>query len=118
MTNYCNWLAKTVGEKLAADSIGRPVFVRLVLALSADHGLLEQQLQLAAAVAGGWIGSGSVRMERMGSARDGFLSALLEYAAGQTALLAVEIVRSEPQAQVLIVGQHGTLRFDDYPEVA
>jgi hypothetical protein len=118
MTEYTNWLAKTIGEKLAADSIGKPVFVRLLLVLSADHGLLDRQLQQAAEMAGGWIENRSVRMERMGSARDGGCSALVEYAGGQTALVTVEVVRGEPEARVLIVGQHGTLRFDDYPEVA
>lgn len=117
MTSYLNWLEKSVEEKLAADSIGRPVFVRLVLALTTDHGLLDQGLQRAVAMADRWLGSKSQRMERMGGAREGYVSALAEYHDGQTALLAAEVFRTEPEARVLIVGQRGTLRFDDFPGV-
>ena len=118
MTSYLKWLEKTVEEKLAADAIGRPLFVRLVLALTSDHGLLEQMLADAGELSGRWLRSKSLRVDRLGEAREGYLSALVEYGGGQTALLAAEVVRGEAEARVLVVGQHGTLRFDDFPEAA
>ncbi len=114
---YLAWLDETLGAKLRAGAIGKPVFVRANLQLVTDHGHLISLASSAVESAAKWIGSPVRSVYAQGGARQGFVSLLVEFAAGQSALLAAETAHGNPpELQLLVVGQHGTLRFDDYPE--
>jgi hypothetical protein len=122
---YLPWLEKTVGARLAdRSSIGRPVFTRMHLELSADHGLLIPIAEAALVIAGRWIGGGTGAGVRaiyaLGGVKHGSVTLQVEFAQGQTALLSAEPVHpaAEAAVQVLCTGQHGTLRFEDYPDPA
>jgi hypothetical protein len=117
MDAYLNWLESSIAAKLAGGAIGKVVFVRAHCQWTADHGVLSPVLDAALAVVVGWVGSGVRRREVQGSPASGFLNALVDFEGGQTALVASEAtLGGEPQTQLLIVGQHGTVRFDDYPD--
>lgn len=114
---YLAWLEETLGAKLRAGAIGKPVFVRANLQLIADHGHLIPLAASALDTAAKWIGSPVRRVYAQGGTRQGFVSLLVEFASGQSALLAAELTQQAPaEAELLVVGQHGTLRFDDFPE--
>jgi len=117
MDEYLKWLERTIGEPLAGGKIGRPVFVRGHAELVADHGLLAGLLGDLAQISAGWMSSPLTRVFAQGGARAGYMSALLEFSGGQTALVATTIRRGEQgEVSVLIAGQQGTLRLDDLPE--
>lgn len=116
MQGYLDWIDKTVSARLQTGAIGKPVFVRMFLQLGADHGVLEPLLGAAVRPVSKWMGAGTARLRVQGSARSGYLSGHFEMADGQSALISVEAVPGEPSLQLLVVGQHGTLKFDDYPD--
>ncbi len=114
---YLAWLEETIGAKLRAGGIGKPVFVRANLQLVADHGQLIALAASAVELVAKWMGWTVRGVYAQGGPRQGFVSVLVEFTAGQSALVAAELTQSAPpEVQLLIVGQHGTLRFDDYPE--
>ena len=117
---YFAWLEKTVGAKLAAGAIGRPVFIRAHLELSADHGLLIPVTEAVLAITRRWMGSAAgVRgIYALGGVKHGSVTLQVEFAQGQTALVSAEPVHpaAEPAVQILCTGQHGSLRFDDFPD--
>ena len=117
MDSYLNWLDKAVGAKLAEGAVGKVVFVRAHFQWTADHGVLQPVLDAGLAIVGGWVGSSIRKQDLQGSAGAGFLNTLVDFDGGQTALVASEVtLGGEPQTQVLVVGQNGTVRFDDYPD--
>lgn len=113
---YLAWLEETVGARLRGGAIGKPVFVRANLQLSADHGHLVPLAAAALDTASQWIGAAVRSIYAQGGIRQGFVSLLVEFAGGQSALVTAELAHSGAETQLLIVGQHGTLRFDDFPE--
>lgn len=111
------WIEETIGAKLRANAIGKPVFVRANLQLIADHGHLVRLAAEALGTASKWMAAPVRSVYAQGGVRQGFISLMAEFDAGQSALLAVELTHGQPaEVQVLVVGQHGTLRFDDFPE--
>ena len=53
----------------------------------------------------------------LGGVKYGTVSLQVEFARGQTALVSAELTHGgESSVQLLCVGQHGTLRFDDFPD--
>ena len=112
--NYLGWMERAVGERL--PEIGQPVFARLCLELTADHGRLAGLAKSGLETVGRWMASGVRSVHEAGGARQGFVSLLAEFANGQTALVSAESAHQEPSVQVLIVGRHGTLRWDDFPQ--
>lgn len=114
---YLGWLSDAIGAKLNARAIGKPVFLRANLQLSADHGLLLPLAAELVETAGRWLGAPVSTVYAQGGVRWGFISLLLQCESGESALIAIETTHgAQPEAQVLVVGQHGTLRFDDFPE--
>jgi predicted dehydrogenase len=117
MDEYLKWLDKTIGEPIAGGRIGRPVFVRAHAELISDHGLLIALLGHFVRMSASWMNSPLRRLYAQGGARAGYLSALLEFSAGQTALAGATLRRGEQgEVSFLIAGQQGTLRLDDLPE--
>ncbi len=115
---YLDWLAAQVTPRLRSGAIGLPVFVRANLEIHADHGLLFPAAAEALEAAVGWLDGSVKSIYAQGSVRDGFVSLLVEFSNGRTALIGVEVhMEGDPSARLLIVGQHGTLRLDDFPEL-
>ncbi len=114
---YFEALDLLIGQRLENNAIGRVVFVRAHLQLTADHGLLAGIAAAGRELARKWT-SGAVRSEySQGGARQGFVSLLVDFEGGQAALVSAEsTLGGEPSVQLLVTGQRGSLRFDDYPE--
>jgi hypothetical protein len=107
-------LARAVSQAIASGRIGTPVALRGHFHLSADHGTLLPALEAALGAAAAWFTSAPVRIYATGGARYGEITALAEYAGGQTALVSAGVLRDPlPRADVLLIGNHGTLRFQE-----
>jgi hypothetical protein len=116
---YFSWLEKTVGAQLSGDQVGKPVFVRAHLELTADHGLLIPISEAGVAIARRWLGAGVRSIYALGGVQYGTVSLQVEFVQGQTALVSAELTHGgESSIQLLCVGQHGTLHFDDFPDPA
>ena len=111
---YLAWLDKTLTAKLAEQPIGRPVFLRATLQLTADHGLLRTVAEETIRLAAGWMKAGVSSAHWQGGAADGHVAAMVAFAEGQSALVSSELTRGEePAVELLLMGQHGSLRFTD-----
>ena len=119
---YLSWLEKALAAKLAEQPIGTPVALRAYLQLTSDHGLLVAHAAGMTALAERWFGANVASIYSQGSAESGYLSLLVQFAAGQTALVVSELVRpardgagERPFTKLLVVGNHGTIEFEDAP---
>ena len=119
---YVEWLEKAVERKLADNSIGLPVALRAQLNLSSDHGLLAPSLAGLASAAQRWFASKALTVYAQGGAELEYVSLLVKFSGGQTALLSSEVVRGDggpgaegPNVLLLVVGNHGTMQFTDNP---
>jgi hypothetical protein len=111
---YLAWLDKTLAAKLREQPIGRPVFLRAFMQLTADHGRLREVADQALVLATSWMGDSITETVWQGSAKEGYVSALVRFRSGQTALISSELTHGEePAVQLLFMGQHGSLRFED-----
>jgi hypothetical protein len=114
---YLAWLADNVQNAITQKRIGTPVALRGFFLLSPDHGLLLPTLAEALMTAAQWFGSPLTRVYALGGVRGGEITALAEFSAGQTALLTAATLRDPtPLADLLVIGNHGTLRHQDHPE--
>ncbi len=114
---YFSWLEKTIGAALAGNPIGRPVFVRAHLELTADHGLLIPISEAGVAIVSRLAGAPVRSIYALGGVKQGTVSLQVEFAQGQTSLVTAELTHGgEPAVQLLLAGQNGTLRFDDFPD--
>ncbi len=114
---YLDWLNTQLSGRLSAGAVGRVVFIRAHLALSADHGLLVPVAAGGLELAERWVKSPMRRVYAQGGVKPGFVSLLAEFEQGQTALISAEAApAAEASALLLVTGQRGSLRFDDYPE--
>lgn len=112
--DYLTWLEPVITARLAA--IGQPVFVRANLELTADHGLQAAVAAAGLEGAAKWIGSAPRSLYAQGGPKAGYVSLLVEFVNGATALISAEAAHGEPAAHLLVTGQLGTLRYDDVPE--
>jgi len=116
---YPEWLEKSLQAAIARKGIGAPVALRAFLQLTPDHGLLLPVLAHGVQMAERWFGSPLKQLYAQGAVEAGYLTALAEYQRGQTALISAETCRSEdPMVLVLLVGNRGTLQFEDKPDLA
>lgn len=119
---YLSWLEDALAAKLAGQPIGTPVALRAYLQLSSDHGLLISQAVGMTALAERWFSGKAASIYSQGSAEAGYVSLLVQFAAGETALVVSELVRparggagERPLVKLLVVGNHGTIEFEDAP---
>jgi hypothetical protein len=111
---YLAWLDKTLSVKLRDQPIGRPVFLRAFMQLTADHGRLREVADQALVLAASWMGDSIAETVWQGGAKEGYISAMARFRSGQTALISSELTHGEePAVQLLFLGQHGSLRFED-----
>jgi len=114
---YLTWLGGAVQQAITQKRIGSPVALRAFFLLSPDHGLLLPTLTEALTAVTQWFGSPLTRVYALGGVRTGEVTALAEFSAGQTALLTAATLRDPtPLADLLVIGNHGTLRHQDHPE--
>lgn len=114
--HYLTWLEPVIGSRVTPESIGNVVFVRANLELTADHGLLTAVAAAGLGNAARWIQAEPSSVYAQGGVKEGYVSLLAEFANGASALISAEAAHGEPSAQLLLVGQRGTLRYDDYPQ--
>ncbi len=119
---YVEWLEKAVERKLADHAIGSPVALRAQLNLSSDHGLPAAMLAGLVSAAERWFAGKPLSVYAQGGAELEYVSLLVKFSGGQTALLSSEVVRGDrgtggegPNVLLLIVGNHGTMQFTDHP---
>jgi hypothetical protein len=116
---YFSYLDRSIGAALASSATGRAVFVRAHLALTADHGLLTGVAAAGLSVVKIWMGAEVRSVYALGGAKQGTVSLQVEFAGGETALVAAELTHGgEASVEVLVTGQQGTLRFEDFPDPA
>lgn len=107
-------LEQAVSRALASKRIGIPVAARGFFQVSPDHGALLAVLESAVAASAVWFGSGVRRVYALGGARHGEITVTVEFAAGQTALVSAAVLRDPaPLADLLLLGNRGTLRFQE-----
>jgi hypothetical protein len=115
---YFAWLEKTVAGAIAQQRIGSLVSLRAFFQLSADHGRLMGILGEALAAAGKWFGSRPVRVYALGGIKAGEITAMIEYSGGETALVSAGVLRDPvPIADLMLIGNRGTLRHQDSPQL-
>lgn len=115
--SYLDWLEKSLLAAVAGQRIGQVVSVRAIFQITADHGLLVPLAAQAVETASRWLASPAARIYAQGGVREGFVTVLAEFGGGKTAVVTVEGLRQEaPLALVLLIANHGTLRWDDAPQ--
>jgi hypothetical protein len=113
-------LQQAVQAALDARHVGVPVFVRWVAQTASDGDELTEALGEAVAVAGSWLGAPvrSVyvqgRGRRPSPASAGQITATVQYAGGQSALVSVSPTPAEgaPRLDLMLLGNTGALYHD------
>ncbi len=110
---YLTRLTAAIKRELEQGRLGTPVYVRLVIVASSDHGHLVPVsvagMQMVQELLGPPIGEIFVA----GSVESGNLSLQLHLEGGRTGQVVVTLKREgSPGADLLLVGNHGTLRHD------
>jgi len=114
---YLTWLGGAVRNALTQKRMGTPVAVRGYFLLSPDHGLLLPTLAEALTMTAGWFGGLPARVCALGGVRSGEVTVLAEFPGGETALLSAATLRDPPAlADLLVIGNRGTMRYQDRPE--
>lgn len=112
--SYLRRLREAVLQKISSGHLGEPVFARLVLAVSADHGHLLPAAGEGVALAGEVLRAQVQRVYAGGSVKSGHLAVQVELEAGRTALVTVAMLRHElPRVDLLVIGNHGTLYHEN-----
>ena len=115
---YLEDLSRWLSQEAVRRRMGRPVAARASFALPFAPDAAPGLLAAVAASAETWMGAVPKRAYALGSARLGQLTALIEFATGETALLGVEPCReASPAVHVLLIGNHGTVEWSDAPEI-
>lgn len=117
---YLTWLAESVRLKLQAKAIGQPVALRAHFELSGDHGLLTPTTATGVSLAVGWFESNELSLYAQGGPSQGYVNVLARFDGGQTALLGAALTQTSdiarpPSVMLLLVGNLGTMRFEDEP---
>jgi hypothetical protein len=104
-------LYQSVKVALDAGHVGVPVFVRCVAYTANGRDELTEALHQAAAVAGGWLDAPPRRIYVLGGEEAGQITATLQYAGGQSALVSVNPVPPDGAARVdlMLLGNTGAL---------
>jgi hypothetical protein len=107
-------LQRSVQAALDAGHVGVPVFARCVAQTAADPGGLAEALGQMVAVAGLWLGAPACRVYVQGSALAGQITATLQYAGGQTALVSVSPTPADGASRIdlLLLGNTGALSHE------
>ena len=88
--------------------------------LSGDHGLLTPTTATGVSLAVEWFESNELSLYAQGGASQGYVNVLARFDGGQTALLGSALTQTgdlarPPSVMLLLVGNLGTMRFEDEP---
>ena len=110
---YLTRLTAAIKKELEEGRLGTPVFVRLVIVASSDHGHLVPNSVAGMQMVRELLGPPIEEIFAAGSVESGNLSVQLHLEGGRTGQV-ISILRREgsPGADLLLVGNHGTLRHD------
>ncbi len=105
-------LKTAVFQETSSGRLGEPVFARLILVVSSDHGHLFPLCEQAVGFVQELLQFPTEAVLARGSQESGSLSVQVDLEGGRSALATVAIRREEdPQLDLLLVGNHGTLRY-------
>ena len=105
-------LAAAVSQETSSGRLGEPVFARLILVVSSDHGHLLPLCEQAVGFIQELLQFPAEAVLTRGSQESGSLTLQLDLEGGRSALAVVAIRREEePQLDLLLVGNYGTLRY-------
>ena len=105
-------LKTAVFQEISSGRLGEPVFARLILVVSSDHGHLLPLCEGAVGFIQELLQFQVEAVLTRGSQESGSLTVQLDLEGGRSALAVVAIRREEePQLDLLLVGNHGTLRY-------
>jgi len=106
-------VADVVGRGLGAKRIGTPVFARIVAQTTGGPDRFEPLLAQALETASRWLPSEVRRIAALGDFASGHVSALVEYAQGQTALVSAGTQSdSPPTVEAFVVGTRGVVDWE------
>ena len=107
-------LSTSIRGELSAGRVGRPVSLRAYVEISSDHGRLREVLAQLGVKAMDWLGDTPRRVMVLGAEPAEHLCALFEGTDGATALVTTSVQRrATPRVDLLILGDRGTLRFNN-----
>ena len=110
---YLTRLTAAIKDELAQGRLGTPVYVRIVIVASSDHGHLIPVSVSGIQVVQELLGPAIDEIFVAGSVESGSLSLQLHLEGGRTGQVVVILKREgAPGADLLLVGNHGTLRHD------
>ena len=110
---YLTRLTAAIKDELAQGRLGTPVYVRIVIVASSDHGHLVPVSVAGVQVVQELLGPAIDEIFVAGSVESGSLSLQLHLEGGRTGQVVVILKREgAPGADLLLVGNHGTLRHD------
>ena len=110
---YLTRLTEAIKNELAQGRLGTPVYVRIVIVASSDHGHLVPVSVAGIQVVQELLGPAVDEIFVAGSVESGTLSLQLHLQGGRTGQVVVILKREgAPGADLLLVGNHGTLRHD------
>lgn len=110
---YLTRLTEAIKNELAQGRLGTPVYVRIVIVASSDHGHLVPVSVAGIQVIQELLGPAIDEIFVTGSVESGNLSLQLHMEGGRTGQVVVILKREgAPGADLLLVGNHGTLRHD------
>jgi hypothetical protein len=106
-------LTAAISKELEQGRLGTPVYVRLVIVASSDHGHLVPVSVAGIQLIQELLGPAIDEIFVAGSVESGNLSLQLHLEGGRTGQVVVILKREGPPgADLLLVGNHGTLRHD------
>ncbi len=110
---YLTRLTEAIKNELAQGRLGTPVYVRIVIVASSDHGHLVPVSVAGIQMVQELLGPAIDEIFVAGSVESGNLSLQLHLQGGRTGQVVVILKREgAPGADLLLVGNHGTLRHD------
>ena len=112
--SYYTEVEAAVAAAVRTGRIGQLVAVRAFFQLSADHGHLLGIAAEGVRRASAWFDAPPRAVYAVGGPTLGQVCVLADFRDGQTALLtaATRIADGPPTADVLVIGNHGTLHWD------
>lgn len=110
-------LFRGVQQALAEGQIGNPVFVRWIAATARKAEELLPALGSMLEVVEAWLGAPAQRIYAVGNPANGQVTAMVDYAQGQGALLTAALAprHHPPHTHLTLLGQRGALYHEGIP---
>ncbi len=107
-------LHRAVQSTLASKRLGTPVFVRYLMQSRDKADAAVSRLAWLAGLVRNWVGQPVERIHAHGQSKNGYLGLTIEFRAGATAMIGWSSgAGSSTTADLMILGNHGALYFDE-----